>query len=287
MNAIPVFLKEPHLNTTRVRFENVLVAVDLSADSANTLKAATELAQRFGSSLTAVHVLHETPALLSEAAENVERKIRLWMKPYLKSDTPHSITIAHGNVVGEISRLVKDYRADLLVIGTHGTGNAKKLAFGSTAETLFRSVGVPVLTVGPHVQSCGEPFFSILLPTDLEPHSFRAAQYGVSLAEECNARLTVLHVLGKHDGHEAHQEASRRMQQLVPEDAALWCNPVFRTATGDPAEMILAAAEQSDARLIVLGVTQGHPWADRATWSIASRIVRESACPVLTVRDHL
>jgi nucleotide-binding universal stress UspA family protein len=76
------------------------------------------------------------------------------------------------------------------------------------------------------------------------------------------------------------------MQQLVSEDAAQWCTPEFRIASGDPAETILRTAAELDTDLIVLGVTHHRPLADHNNWSIASKIVAGADCPVLTVRNH-
>jgi len=285
--SAPSSLKELHLKTTRIHFDNVLVAVDMSVSSANTIKIAAELSWRCGARLIVAHVLDPALMLPAETATNAKAAISLWMKPYTKHETRSTIVVTEGGVVNEITRLGKQYRADLLVIGTHAVEAAQKLAFGSTAEALFRHVGIPVLTVGPHVQRCRDRFASILLPTDLEPHSFRAAQYAVSLAEESAAKLTLLHVVENEESVEFHQTAGLRMEQLVQEDAALWCEPVFRTYVGDPAETILATAAQVNADLIVMAVTHSRPLADHATWSIASKVVCHAECPVLTVRDRL
>jgi nucleotide-binding universal stress UspA family protein len=189
-------------------------------------------------------------------------------------------------VVAEVSRLAKEYRADLLVIGTHAAGGAAKFVFGSTGEALFREMGIPVLTIGPHIHACGERFSSILLPTDLEPHSLRAAQYAVALAEESNGNLTLLHIPEK-DEEQNVLDDRQRMEQLVPEDATLWCQPSFKIATGDPVETVLQTAREVKADLIVLGVTHARPLSEHASWSIASKVVRHAECPVLTVRDRL
>lgn len=282
----PSAMKEPHLKTVRVHFDNVLVAVDLSPASANTVKIATALAQRSGSRLIIVHVLDPALMLPPGTATNVKETIAGWMRPNVAKETRLDIEVAEGAVVHEVIRLAKQYRADLLVIGTHAAEGAAKLAFGSKAEALFRHMGIPVLTVGPHVGPCGERFSSILLPTDLEPHSLRAAQYAVALAEESNGNLTLLHILDESN-EESLRAATRRMEQLVPEDAALWCQPGFKTAVGDPAGAILECAKEVDADLIVLGVTHSRPLADHASWSIASKVVRQAGCPVLTIRDRL
>lgn len=279
-------LKEPHLETVRVHFDHLLVAVDLSPSSANTIKIATELAQRSGSTLVIAHVLNPALMLPSETAANVKETLNAWLEPSLKEATRFAIEVTEGNVVDEVSRLAREYRADLLVIGTHAAGGAEKFVFGSTGEALFREIGIPVLTIGPHIHACGERFSSILLPTDLEPHSLRAAQYAVALAEESNGNLTLLHIPEK--GEEENVFGNRqRMEQLVPADATLWCKPSFTIASGDPVETILESARDVKADLIVLGVTHARPLSEHASWSIASKVVRHAECPVLTVRDRL
>ena len=279
--------KETHLKTTRVHFDTVLIAVDMSPFSASTLKIAAEVAQRSDSRLVVAHVIDPTLVLPSEAVANAKDALDLWIKPYIRDDTRCTSIVAEGDVVDEITRLAGQYHADLLVIGTHAAEGVTKLFFGSKAEALFRNMGIPVLTVGPHARLSGKRLSSILLPIDLELHSLRAAQYAVSLAEESAATLTLLHILEKDADAESHQTAAPRMELLVPEDAALWCQPVFRTLAGDPAETILATAKQVDADLIVMAVTHSRPLADHASWSIASKVVRQSECPVLTVRDRL
>lgn len=286
MNIPSALFPEAHLKTTRVRFVNVLVAVDLSASSANTIKIASDFAYQNSARLIVAHIVEHSTGETRETIPEIQAKINLWVKPYMRSESRWTIVVAEGAVVDTISELVKKYCADLVIIGTHAATNVERLVLGSKAEELFRSISIPVLTIGPHVRSCGG-FASILYATDLEPGSLRAAQYAVSLAEESNATLTVLHVLRDGERPEVHERASLRMQLLVPEDAALWCDPVFRTESGSPAETILAAAERTGADLIVLAVTHASPLADHAHWSVASKVVRSAGCPVLTIRDHL
>ena len=274
--------EEPRLQSTRVRFERILVAVDLADSSPNTLKAAAELAQRSGGQLIVAHVLD--PPKISVAAKDIRETLRSWVKPYATRGKHCTTEVVEGNLVEEIEGIAKKYKADLLVIGTHSVSGAKRFLFGSKAEALYRQISIPVLTVGPHVHVRKEAFASILFPTDLNPHSLRAAQYAVSIAEESNAKLTLLHVANKEEGSE--DAAISKMEQLVSDDAASWCTPEFRIFGGHPTDTILATAGEMNADLIVLGVTHHRPLADHNNWSIASKVVTHADCPVLTVRNH-
>ncbi len=275
---------EPHLKSTRVRFERIVVALDLAISSSNTLQAAAELAQRSGGELIVTHVLDPSHMLPSGADHDVKETLAKWVKLYVPPKTHSAIEILEGDLVKEIESIVRKYKADLLVIGTHSAPGLKRFLLGSKAEALYRQISVPVLTLEPHAHVPKERFASILLPADLKPHSLRAAQYAVSIAEEANAKLTMLHVLEQQ--YESEGWIMSRMQQLVAEDAALWCTPEFRIAGGDPADAILRTAAESNADLIVLGVTHHRPLVDHNNWSIASKVVTHAACPVLTVRNH-
>lgn len=276
--------REPHLKSTRIRFEKILVAVDRTVSSSNTLKVAAELAQQSGGRLIVAHVLDPSLMLPAGTVNDLTETLRLWERPYVTEGTRCNTEVVEGDLVKEIERMAGKYGADLLVIGTHSAPGMKRLVFGSKAEALYRQISIPVLTVGPHVYVRKQAFASILLPTDLEPDSLRAAQYAVSVAEESNAKLTLLHVLERRG--ESEESIMSRMQQLVSEDAAQWCTPEFRIASGDPAETILRTAAALDTDLIVLGVTHHRPLADHNNWSIASKIVAGADCPVLTVRNH-
>jgi nucleotide-binding universal stress UspA family protein len=49
--------------------------------------------------------------------------------------------------------LVRENKIDLLITGTHGQGQLKKMLLGSVAEEVFRQADCAVLTVGPQVKS--------------------------------------------------------------------------------------------------------------------------------------
>jgi nucleotide-binding universal stress UspA family protein len=119
----------------------------------------------------------------------------------------------------------------------------------------------------------------------------------VPLAEEGDARLTLLHVLpdppsqdGVVMGETATdrarcEEATRqRLEALIPKDASAFCEPVMKVTWGVPYRSIvdLAASETSD--LIVMGIGR-HGILDRILHGTnAPQVIRYASCPVLTLR---
>jgi nucleotide-binding universal stress UspA family protein len=122
-----------------------------------------------------------------------------------------------------------------------------------------------------------------------------ASRIAVSLAEEYQARLTVLTVLPperndtqaglKEEIAEASEEELRR---LVPEEAKLWCTPRFMVEYGNhPAEKILHRAEADEVDLIVLGAHKPEGVPGAATHlpiATVHSVVAHANCPVLTIR---
>ena len=86
----------------RVHFDHLLVAVDLSPSSANTIKIATELAHRSGATLVVVHVLNPALMLPSETTANVKETLNAWLEPCIKKETRFAVEVAEGNVVEEV-----------------------------------------------------------------------------------------------------------------------------------------------------------------------------------------
>jgi len=196
-----------------------------------------------------------------------------------------------------LSRMLQENGIDLIVLGTHGRTGLRKAVFGSTAEEIFRRAAVPVLTIGPAVRTGahnGGRFHCVLFATDFNAVSNAAAAYAMSLAQENQSRLVLLHVLpapkpGKANkaGELSVAEALHRVENLLPRDAEFWCRPEPTVEHGEPGAQILATAERCGADLIVLGVrgmdalTEVATRVERAT---AYEVIAHAGCPVLTVR---
>jgi nucleotide-binding universal stress UspA family protein len=196
---------------------------------------------------------------------------------------------------GTCSPSIAKHDIDLIVVGTHGRTGALKLVMGSIAEKIFRQAPCPVLTVGPNVvsqQKSLAEFNQILLATDFGEESVAAVPYAISLAQEHQASLSLLHVLERpHVGSVDLESNSdfllRRLQELVPKDTELWCHPEYIVQFGSPAERILEFCATRGADIIVMGVRPTHGTVNTVTHlthTTAQHIVAHAACPVLTIR---
>jgi nucleotide-binding universal stress UspA family protein len=290
----------------RIALNNVLFATDFSACSNTALPYALAIGHRYGARLYGAHVVtpdsylyfapeawpahfQEEEQLQKEALARLEEQLR---------GVPHQALCGVGDVWDVLGRIIREQDIDLLVVGSHGRTGLGKLFIGSVAETIFRRADCPVLSVGPNVSSKpggGVRFQHILFATDFSEDSLAALPYAVSLAEEDQAQLTLLHVVEESEAGIADVDAVKahlmhRLQELVPSDAEPWCHVEclleFGRQFARPTDRILEIAGDQAADLIVLGVrpVRGKLGLVTHLASTTAQILAQAVCPVLTVR---
>ena len=292
---------------TRIALKNILYLTDFSEPSEAALPFATSVAREYGAKVYALHVVipaaytYTTPEVTAVAIEAQEDTAKLNMQRLEAQLTglPHeSILERATGIWPALEQAVKDYAIDLIVLGTHGRTGAQKLLLGSAAEEIFRRSRVPVLTIGPrehHGAHKSAKFRRVLFPTDFTPESLAAAPYAISMAQENEARLILLHVAKELDtrptdpaAEDAMSNLLFQLHEIVPASAEPWCRLEAVVQFGNPAEQILKVAKERDADLIVLGVRDPGPFMGAATHlerNTAHKVVVHAACPVLTVRN--
>lgn len=147
-------------------FQKMLVALDGSPTSMAALAAAIELANALSATIRVVSVVERLPAVIgldgaldrasadqevirNESASALAHASELLKSSGVKSDTL-KIDAAARSVASVLSLAAEEWRADLIVMGTHGRRGARRFVLGSVAESLARQSAVPVLLVPHH-----------------------------------------------------------------------------------------------------------------------------------------
>jgi len=291
----------------RIMFNNVLYLTDFSEASEVALPFAVEIARAYGAKVYALNVLVPSPVVYM-SPESPETSIE-WQEEWAAAEMqrveaqlmglPHETIVERGTELwAPLRQILTEHDIDLIVLGTHGRTGMQKLLLGSAAEEIFRRSPIPVITIGPSVRTGAHNdarFRRVLFPTDFSEASVAAAPYAISLAQENEARLVLLHVI-RHFGDDhapkrgemSVAEAMHQLFELVPRDADFWCRPEPAVRYGEPAEEILSAASDHGADLIVLGVRGSSDYSTAATHvtrATAYKVVAHAECPVLTVRS--
>jgi universal stress protein A len=134
-------------------------------------------------------------------------------------------------------------------------------------------------------------FSNILCPVDLDQNSLAAISVAAELARDRNATLHLLHVLPlaireAFSFKEMESQARTKLERLGHQKLKAGTRYELLVVTGEPAIEVLQAATRLGIDLIVMA-THGRRGVRRLVLgSVAERVVREAACPVLTVKPN-
>jgi nucleotide-binding universal stress UspA family protein len=304
-----------------IEIRQILCPIDFSDHARRALDHAIAIARWYESTVTVLHVFSPAPVAAYGPGPVVFEPIVLTpadrdqlladTKAFAETEIAPGIAIEaavrEGNAAGEILEQAASMKADLLVLGTHGRSGFERLLLGSVAEKVLRKASCPVMTVPrrhPDAVPAGPVLYKrILCPVDFSESSLHALQYAISMAQEADGQLTVLHAV-EHElqntadmanvVHAAgmtigdflieREEALRRRLQEAIAGATEFCSADALLTQGKPWREVLRVAAERQSDLIVIGV-QGRGAAD--LWffgSTTQHVVRGASCPVLTLR---
>jgi nucleotide-binding universal stress UspA family protein len=152
------------LEANLVRIRKIICPVDFFPPSEAALSYATSLAKEYDARLHILHVIPPVSSILDftqdtgklvKAAHN-ESQLRLakMAKTVKGSGVNASVEIRFGEIDREILNAIDEYKANLIVAGTHGRRGFQHWLIGSVCERLLRKVPIPILTIGHTKRAC-------------------------------------------------------------------------------------------------------------------------------------
>lgn len=187
-----------------------------------------------------------------------------------------------------------DSSVQMIAMATHGLGGPGRWVLGSVAEKVLRSALTPLLLVRVPVNATPTAEVptcrSVLVPLDGSELAEQALVLAAEVASACGARVVLVSVVATAIDEEQAAAVEAGVTGYLEDVAgALRAKGLAVTArhhAGDPAEQILAAAEDEQADLIVMG-THGRSGV-QLLWlgSVATKVVQSSRHPVLLVRSR-
>jgi nucleotide-binding universal stress UspA family protein len=298
----------------RIQLNRILCATDFSDFSNQTIPYGIALAQQFEAHLLVCHIIDLPFASIAgevqiDPIEQQNRMVDYAHGQLAELFADESIDweplVTVGHTADEIDRFVKNNGVDLVVSATHGRSGIKRLLLGSVTERMMRTLSCPLLIIREKKEDGFQPpkiKFSpkrILVGCDFSSDSNLAYQYGLSLAQEVEAELHLIHVVeppiyqsvlpGMLDVNENPRQPilsilEEKLDQMVPEDARHWCKLNTTLLEGKPDEELSRYARLNDIDLVVLGV-RGHSLVETLfVGSTTDRVARSAPCPVLAVR---
>lgn len=134
----------------------------------------------------------------------------------------------------------------------------------------------------------------ILVPTDGSTGTAHVALQAIDLAEQYGGRIHAIHVVDDNmisilgdtapDREAVRKRAENTVETIERMGEAHDVTVETEVRSGDPADVILAYADDIDADIIVTGTHGRSGVKRRLIGSVAERLVRHATCPVMTVR---
>lgn len=287
----------------RINIERILYPTALSTQSADALEYAAALARSYGAKLLLCHTAGSQPSY--GAAQDTLRRAKEMMVKHTHEDRAapldwETITL-EGETPTEVARVAAERRIDLIVTHSPKAPRAATL-LDSTADAIIRTAPCPVLIIpqvpdDDGISSSRIRINRILVAYDFSGDSELALTYGLSLAQEFQSELHLIHVLspapqaitqearvGQDDTGNAFHMAAKRLYNVVPAETHLWSEVKQVVSQGPPYREILAYAAENEIDLICIGASG----AGFGLWALfgsnTDRILRQAACPVLIAR---
>lgn len=274
--------------------KTIAVLTDFSKNAETALRFAATFARRYQAAIVLAHAyLSPSSAfaapevkLIYETLDHYRQKLRLSLLNQTEASYLRDLNcriVLHEGTPRELLGSLRD--ADLLVVGTSGETGLSKAALGSTAEGIFRSSPIPVLTIGPNCHCSGSEKLTlrtILYATDFSNGACAALPYVVSmLCKDQDARLVLLHV-----AHGRDTDPLEELHRLAAEHIPVQPEPAYVVGFGVPDKVIIEEARHYAADLIVVGARGAGAFASamsHGSGGTAYKVAANAECPVLTI----
>jgi nucleotide-binding universal stress UspA family protein len=302
-------------------FRSILLPLDGSSFAEEAVPMAAFLARSTEGELRLIHVIRPAPDVdfksptddlawrsrLQEAASGALGAIVARLR---RTGVTAHAEVREGGVVDALLSAEHEHSADLVVLTTHGAGGFRRWWLGSVADTLLRRGSAPLLLVRPWDDTAdrepGEPRFRrILVPFDGSEEGAQVLRYAKWFRDRFDAKLIFVRVTPsplevgslygipavrlQGDAHRIQKEGARAELEALAERLGTKGDdprsPEIRVVeASSAAEGILETARVQGADLIVLA-TRGRGGLGRTLLgSVADKVIRGAAVPVLAIR---
>ena len=280
-------------------FRRILVPLDGSTFAEAALPAAFTLAQKNGGEIRFLCVLEPVgsyPGALHTPDND-------WAKGYLAKasertqqtwDGALTTSVRNGLATNEIAAEAEAWKADAIVLATHGRGGVSRAWMGSVADRLIRTATRPLLAVRPPKPGTSDSSRSlaisqVVVPLDGSELAEAALPYGAALAKQFGVPLALIRVLTHQnlgglsyvpDTIDLSTQASQYLKEHIGRLSRDGVEVTENVVADGAAHAVLS---QADGDLVVMS-THGRTGTDRVLLgSVADKVVRGATGAVLVI----
>jgi len=297
-------------------FDRILFATTASPTCKDAADVAFDLAKKYNSELTVLHVFGvpthgfsrdvvdiktgEKGTYDEDYVQRVVKEMRITFADKLAEAKNCVVEATAGAPHREILRAARQKDVDLIVMGSHtrqeDTGAARfRTVVGNTMQKVAKAARCPVLIVSRPCQTCWWYFSNIVFGTDFSKAAQSAFLFALKTAREIGCKLYLFHAcdIGAEDPAQVRtqadiearvKEARRRLEEVYASQMEGFDNYEIEVWEGTPYVEVLKYARDKQADLIVMAHHTREIDPERAVLgSTVEQVVLRSACPVASV----
>jgi nucleotide-binding universal stress UspA family protein len=268
------------------KMEKLMVATDGSEYSEGAIREAISLAKACSSNLIAVSVVKtnlEFDSVLPQFVEKSEQEAIKHLESVKAQATKEGVNCTTVVSLSEepyedIVRHASKNNVDMIIMGTHGRTDMKRLMMGSvTAKVIGHATcNILVLPLNARVE-CK----NVLIATDGSKYSAAAAVEALGIAKRCGSLLIVISVASSDAEIGSAIDNVNKISKIAEKEGLKIKSIV---AKGKPYEAIVETSKQKEADLIVVG-SHGRTGLTRLLMgSVTERVIGHAEAAVLVVK---
>ena len=193
----------------KLPLKKLLVPIDFSEISLYALDYAAGIAKTTGAEITLLHV-YDAPELPKNSAFNIsdlmERGINEKINEIKAKDknllgVTLKSKVVSGKIHERIEEVAEEIKADMIVMGTHGSSGIRKIGkflLGSTAYRVVNNAPCPIITIKEINKKIN--FKNIILPIDNSKETMEKVGLAMEWAKAFGSKIHILALTAFFDG---------------------------------------------------------------------------------------
>ena len=268
------------------RMEKLMVATDGSKYSESAIREAISLAKICSSNLIAVSVVKtnlEFDSVLPQFVEKAEQdaiKHLESVKAQATKEGLNCITVVSlsEEPYEDIVRHASKNNVDMIIMGTHGKTEMKRLMMGSVTALVIGHAPCNVLVLPLNAKlECK----NVLIATDGSKYSEAAASEALGIAKRCGSSLIVISVASSDEEIASAKDNVNKVAEAAEKEGVKTTSVVTK---GKPYEAIIETSKTKKADLIIVGSHGRTGHARLLMGSVTERVIGHAEAAVLVVK---
>jgi nucleotide-binding universal stress UspA family protein len=279
--------------------QKILVPIDFSESSINSLQHAVKVSEAFNSEIIVLNVMKE-----ESLSEKTESLLKDSLKTRFEESTKAldastkkriSFQIEKGVVFEQIIRIAIKEDINVIIAGAGADTDNEHYKLSTVMEKLMRKSQIPLWVIK---KSEKIPFRKILCPVDFSDASTRALNNAIILASKFNAELSVMYVFTpiniqsprmQVDNEQENRIQKKRLSKEFEEYLSGFnlneiSHKVF-LKEGQAHQVILSTIEKENFDLLMMGTTGRTGISRIFMGSVTEKVTRELPCSFITTKS--